>query len=77
MQNCAFIIRVIDGNVNGLELIVPCPQVVQEIPDVASLWTPHVHEGLVKVGLHIIALGCESVTDSIPLLLSGGELLNI
>ena len=56
---------------------MPYPQVVQEISDVASLWTLHVHEGPVEVGLRIITLGHESATDSIPLLLGGGELLDI
>ena len=71
------VIRVINVDVDGLKLIMLCPQDGEELLGVASLWALHVHESLVEVCLRIIALGRESVADDVPLFLGGWEVLDI
>ena len=77
MQDCTLVIRVADVDVDGPKLVALRPHGSEELPDVASLWALHLHEGLVEVGLRIVALGCESAADDIPLFLGGWEVLDI
>ena len=55
----------------------PHLQTCQELSDITSPWALHFQEGLMKISHGVVSLGCEDVTNHVPLFPCGGKIPDV
>ena len=77
LEDDALVLRFCDGHACHLELVTPLPKSGEELSNIATFRVVHVEEGLMQVGLYILALCCKEDANDIPLLFHGRVLLHV